>query len=88
MNISWSETVAVFDQIVADTMEREEAADWATERQRADKRNELVIDPPDRSVEIRAALEFLAHVDMREELSAYFTTLDDIVTERKRLAAE
>jgi hypothetical protein len=73
---------AKFDAILATTITRESASDWARELREASDRNELTISPSEEKRRLWKALLFLEGVDMKDAPNSYLHNEEDITRER------
>ncbi len=78
MRVTRAQVACYFDDLIAEQITREAAADWASTLTKSDDDVPLEYDPSSASEQITDALEFLMGVDLKDSPNSYLHTSEDI----------
>jgi hypothetical protein len=77
MNVTLNEIRIIFNNLINETISREDAAKWAQIRQQAEDAGKLQYEPPQKEDRIWKGIQYLLGVDLKEDLITYLHTVED-----------
>jgi|688.fasta_scaffold696911_2 hypothetical protein len=77
MNVTLNEIRIIFNNLINETISREDAAKWAQIRQQAEDAGQLQYEPPQEEDRIWKGIQYLLGVDLKEDLITYLHTVED-----------
>lgn len=77
MKVSLIEVLGVFDNLISGDISKEDASNWAKQRQKAEDSGNLEYEPTSKEQKIWDAILYLEGVDLKDAPDSYLHTAED-----------